>query len=171
MKKPAIMKRVNSSGGIIFRVSRRIESTIGSVAEVALVAVNSQRKGFSKRTNKKIIWCLPKGIIDKNEDSRATAIREVKEETGLLGDIIDEIGKISYWYFVKSENTQLHKTVHFYLMKYCEGSTDNHDNEVDDAQWFPINEAIEKLTHKGEREILQKAEKMIKQILDANGAS
>ena len=164
MKKPAIMKRVNSSGGIIFRV-------LGNVAEVALVAVNSQRKGFSARANKKIIWCLPKGIIDKNEDSRATAIREVKEETGLLGDIIDEIGEISYWYFVKSENTQLHKTVHFYLMKYCEGSTDNHDDEVDDAQWFPINEAIENLTHKGEREILQKAEKMIKQILDANDAS
>jgi len=149
MTRPATIKRQTSSGGVIFRVTDRR-------ADVVLVAV----KGKS-------VWCLPKGIIDKNEDSRATAIREVKEETGILGEIIDKIGTISYWYFVKSENAKLHKTVHFYLMRYIEGNTDEHDWEVDDARWFSIEEAIEKLAYKGEKEILQKAEKMIKQILNS----
>lgn len=156
MAKPATIKRQTSSGGVIFRNS-------GNGIEVVLVAVNPVRKKFSNGVKGKRVWCLPKGIVDKNEDSQVTAIREVKEETGLLGEIIDEIGKISYWYFLKDENAKIHKTVYFYLMRYKHGSTDEHDREVDDAQWFPIEEAIDKLAYKGEKEILQKAKKMIEE--------
>ncbi len=143
--KPATIKRQISSGGVIFRRS-------GKDIEVALIAVKN-----------KTVWCLSKGAIDKNEDSQTAAVREVKEETGLQGEIIDKIGKISYWYFIKSENTKFHKTVYFYLVKYKSGRTDEHDREVDESRWFPIDEAINRLTYKGEREILQKAKGMIEQ--------
>lgn len=156
MAKPAAIKRQTSSGGVIFRNSEK-------GIEVTLVAVNPIRKKFSNGAKNKTVWCLPKGIIDKNEDPQVTAVREVKEETGLLGEIVDKIDKTSYWYFLKDENAKVHKTVHFYLMKYKGGSTDKHDWEVDDAQWFPIDEAMEKLAYKGEREILQKAKKMIEE--------
>lgn len=106
-------------------------------------------------------WCLPKGIIDKNESAESAALREVREETGLSGEIAGKIGDISYWYFLKDENIKLYKTVHFYLMEYRNGSIDKHDWEVDDARWFPIEEAMENLTYKEEREILQKAKEMI----------
>ena len=46
-------------------------------------------------------------------------------------------------------------------MEYKSGNTDAHDQEVDDAQWFPIDEAIDKLAYRGEKEILQKAKEMI----------
>src|SRR3990170_796853 len=141
--KPATIKKQTSSGGVIFRNSRK-------GIEVALIAVKN-----------KTVWCLPKGAIDKNEDFQTAAVREVREETGLLGEIIDEIEKISYWYFSKDENVRFNKTVYFYLMEYKSGSTDAHDQEVDEAQWFLIDEAINRLTYKGEKEILQKARQMI----------
>ena len=141
--RPAAIKKQTSSGGVIFRHSRK-------GIEVALIAVKN-----------KTVWCLPKGAIDKNEDFQTAAVREVREETGLLGEIIDEIGKISYWYFSKDENVKFNKTVYFYLMEYKSGSTDAHDQEVDEARWFLIDEAINKLTYKGEKEILQKARQMI----------
>ena len=141
--KPATIKKQTSSGGVIFRNSRK-------GIEVALIAVKN-----------KTVWCLPKGAIDKNEDFQTAAVREVREETGLSGEVIDEIGKISYWYFSKDENMRFNKTVYFYLMEYKSGNTDEHDQEVDDAQWFPIEEAIDKLAYRGEKEILQKAKEMI----------
>ncbi len=141
--RPATIKKQTSSGGVIFRNSRK-------GIEVALIAVKN-----------KTVWCLPKGAIDKNEDFQTAAVREVREETGLLGEIIDEIGKIFYWYFSKDENVKFNKTVYFYLMEYKSGSTDAHDQEVDEARWFLMDEAINKLTYKGEKEILQKARQMI----------
>ncbi|MBI4698760.1 MAG: NUDIX hydrolase [Nitrospirae bacterium] len=145
-KKPALIKRQTSSGGVIFR---RLKGKI----EVAIIAVRDRS-----------VWCLPKGAIDKNEDSKAAALREVKEETGLSGEITGEIGKISYWYFLKNENAKLHKTVYFFLMEYRSGSTDDHDSEVDASQWFTIEEALGRLSYKGEKEILRKAKGMIEKI-------
>ncbi len=153
MHRPPEIKTRISSGGIIFR--GRAESTDnpeGSI-EAVLVAV---RGGET--------WCLPKGIIDKGEDPPETALREVREETGLTGRIVEKIGRISYWYFIKAKSVRIHKTVHFYLIKYIEGSTDDHDHEVDEARWFQLDAAVERLSYKNEREIMRKAKVMIEKM-------
>ncbi|NCO68471.1 MAG: NUDIX hydrolase [Nitrospirae bacterium CG_4_10_14_0_8_um_filter_41_23] len=143
MIKPAALKTQVSSGGVIFR---RHDDSI----EVAMVAV----KGGN-------VWCLPKGIIDKGEVPEKTAIREVAEETGLKGTIIEKLGEITYWYYIKEENTKCRKTVHFFLMKYEGGDVSNHDWEVDEALWFPIDEALKKASYKGEKEMIKKAEEIL----------
>lgn len=143
MIKPAALKTQVSSGGVIFR--RRDDGI-----EVAMVAV----KGGN-------VWCLPKGIIDKGEVPEKTAIREVAEETGLKGTIIEKLGEITYWYYIKEENTKCRKTVHFFLMEYEGGDVSNHDWEVDDASWFPIDEALKKASYRGEREMIEKARKKL----------
>lgn len=147
---PEIKKRV-SSGGVIYRGSK-------GGFEVALVELKNKK-----------VWCLPKGLIDKGEDPPTTALREVREETGLTGEMVDKIGHISYWYFLKDDMIRIHKTVHFFLLKYLRGSTDNHDHEVDEARWFPIDEAIRNLTYKSEKEIMQKARGMIKERIMETG--
>jgi 8-oxo-dGTP pyrophosphatase MutT (NUDIX family) len=139
---PEIKKRV-SSGGVLYRIS-------DNGVEVVLVLV----KGVQA-------WCIPKGLIDKGEDPPATALREVREETGLTGEIRNKIDHISYWYFIRDEMIKIHKTVHFYLMGFVDGSTDDHDDEVDEAKWFPIADAIEVLSYRSEKGIMHKAKTMI----------
>jgi 8-oxo-dGTP diphosphatase len=144
--RPASLIKQISAGGVIYR---RTESDL----EVALISVRSGQA-----------WCLPKGIVDKGETTEQTAIREVREETGLTGRIVDSLGDINYWYYVKDENIKCRKTVHFYLMEYVSGDTAAHDFEVDDAAWFSLETALEKVTYRGDRTILQKAVEKLRDL-------
>lgn len=144
MIKPASIRTQVSSGGVIFRGGDKKEP------EIALVAVKDGKT-----------WTLPKGLVEKGEDESETAVREVREETGLSGRIIKRIGEISYWYYIKEDNAKCRKTVHFFLLEFMSGKISDHNWEVDDAQWFPIDEALNKLTYKGDREIVSKAKEML----------
>lgn len=144
--RPAFLKRQISSGGVIFRIA-------GDQPEVALVSVKGGKE-----------WCLPKGVIDKGETPEIAAVREVREETGLSGRIIAKLGDISYWYYIKRDNVKCRKTVHFYLIEYLSGSTSEHDHEVDDAQWIPMHRAMQIISFKGDRSILEKAWTALKQL-------
>ncbi|MEW6213626.1 MAG: NUDIX hydrolase [Nitrospirota bacterium] len=141
--KPTALKRQVSSGGVIFRRH-------ADIIEVALVAV----KGGN-------VWCLPKGLVDKGESPEKTAIREVAEETGLKGRIIEKLGEITYWYYLKEEKAKCRKTVHFFLMEYEGGNISNHDWEVDNVAWFSIDEALDKVSYKSEKEMIEKAKEII----------
>ncbi len=141
------LKTQVSAGGVIFRRNKEL-------IEIAMVS-----------TKKGSVWCLPKGLIDRGEKPEETAVREVKEETGLNGKIIEKLGEITYWYYLKEENVRCKKTVHFFLMEFMGGDISEHDWEVDLVLWLPLDEAIKKATYKGEREILKKAKAKINSIL------
>jgi 8-oxo-dGTP pyrophosphatase MutT (NUDIX family) len=144
--RPASLKKLISSGGVIYRKS-------GSNVEVALVSVRGGR-----------FWCLPKGLVDKGETPEVTAVREVREESGLSGKILEKLGDITYWYYIQGENIKCRKTVHFYLMEYVSGNTSQHDFEVDDAEWFPLETALQKISFKGDKKILGLAEEKLKEL-------
>ncbi len=144
--KPASLKRQTSSGGVIYRKTE-------GVVEVALVSVRGGR-----------FWCLPKGIVDKGETPELTAVREVREESGLSGRILEKLGDITYWYYIRGENSKCRKTVYFYLMEYMEGNTSQHDFEVDEAVWYPIDEALQKVSFRGDRAILEKAVSKLREM-------
>jgi 8-oxo-dGTP diphosphatase len=142
--RPGPIKRQVSAGGVIFRKN---DSSI----EIALIAVKGGH-----------VWCLPKGVIDKGESPEMTAVREVSEETGLQGRIIEKLGEINYWYYIKEEEARCSKTVHFFLIEYKSGDTSQHDFEVDLVSWFPIDDALKRANYKGEREIIAKAREILK---------
>ena len=137
--RPASLQKQTSAGGVIFKKN-------DDSFQIILISV---RNGQA--------WCLPKGIVDKGETTEEAALREVSEETGLTGRIIDKLGEINYWYYIKGENIKCRKTVHFYLMEYVSGDTAEHDFEVDEAGWFSLDAALEKVSYKGDRTMVEKA--------------
>lgn len=142
-----VTKRVVSSGGVIYKIDRRKPC-------ICLI----------ERTDREA-WGLPKGEIGPGESPGETALREVEEETGLKGEIVEKLGQIDYWFYWKPEKTRYHKTVHFFLMKYLSGHTAAHDWEVKSAQWFPLEKAIAKMTYKNEVEMVKKAGKALEASL------
>ena len=101
------------------------------------------------------LWALPKGTPDSGETLEETALREVREETGLSVEIAAPLGHIEYWFTRDSE--RIHKRVYFYLMRPCGGSFDDHDPEFDIVRWVSAVEAHDTLTYPSEREVLQRA--------------
>ncbi|MFH1406783.1 MAG: NUDIX hydrolase [Candidatus Omnitrophota bacterium] len=132
-----------SSGGVVYA---KEENQI----KVALIV-----RGGGK------IWCLPKGKIEKDESPDAAALREVKEETGLDGEIEKKLGDITYWYYSKENDTKYFKTVSFYLLRHTGGSAATNPEEAEECRWFPILEALKSMSYKSECEIVEKAKKLL----------
>jgi 8-oxo-dGTP pyrophosphatase MutT (NUDIX family) len=98
---------------------------------------------------------LPKGGANPDEPPEATAVREVREETGLTATVRTQLGDVTYWY--RRSGRRVRKTVRFFLCDFVEGSTDDHDHEVTEARWIPLQEAPDALTYAGEREMVERA--------------
>jgi 8-oxo-dGTP pyrophosphatase MutT (NUDIX family) len=138
-------KTQTSAGGIAFRSSRK-------GIQVALISVGEENR-----------WQLPKGLIEKGEKPETAAVREVREEAGIETTIVDLIDKIDYWYFAleRKKRVRYHKYVYFFLLHYDSGNVSSHDHEVNEARWFDADEAIERLAFSSEKQVMQKARKMI----------
>jgi 8-oxo-dGTP pyrophosphatase MutT (NUDIX family) len=101
------------------------------------------------------VLALPKGHLDGNETPEEAAKREVAEETGVTADLIDKLGDVEYSY--ERSGRRRNKRVAFYLFKYRSGKLEDHDQEIEDARWMPLEEAAHALTYRGEREIVRRA--------------
>jgi 8-oxo-dGTP pyrophosphatase MutT (NUDIX family) len=98
---------------------------------------------------------LPKGHPDGDESPEEAARREVAEETGVTGELIDELGEVRYNY--ERRGRTVAKRVRFYLFRYVSGNVADHDHEIEDARWMPIEQASRDLTYAGEREMVRRA--------------
>jgi 8-oxo-dGTP pyrophosphatase MutT (NUDIX family) len=101
------------------------------------------------------ILALPKGHPDREESAAAAARREVREETGVDAELIEKLGDIRYWYARGGKRVM--KIVSFFLFRYRSGSVADHDHEVEEALWIPLEEAPGRLAYKGEREMAESA--------------
>jgi 8-oxo-dGTP pyrophosphatase MutT (NUDIX family) len=101
------------------------------------------------------ILALPKGHPEKGESSEDAALREVREETGLDATPVEKLGDIRYWY--ARDGDRVLKVVSFFLFRYRSGRLEDHDQEVEEALWIPLEEAAERLAYRSEKEIAQTA--------------
>ncbi len=156
------MLREISAGGVVLRPT----------PEGWEVAVIEPRGGpapgeTDKKSHKKELLALPKGLIDPGEKPTETAVREVKEETGLTAKILKKLADIKYVY-VRSwgDKQRVFKIVTFYLLRYESGTIDDVSQdmriEVKQAKWVPIEEAEKKLAYKGERDVVRMAREELK---------
>jgi mutator protein MutT len=101
------------------------------------------------------LWSLPGGRIEAGESPEQAVVREVREETGLEAELVERLGDVKYWYVRGGERVM--KIVAFFLFRYRSGSVENHDHEVEEALWIPLDEAPRRLAYKGEREMAEAA--------------
>lgn len=104
-------------------------------------------------------WRLPKGMQAPGEPINATAVREVKEETGLSAELMEYIGR-AQWTYEYDQQLWDHR-VHFFLMRPVGGSLDEHDSEFVEVQWAPIEEAQARLRFESERRIVADAQRLL----------
>ena len=114
----------------------------------------------------RMLWSLPKGHIEMGETAEQTAIREVAEETGIQGDVLAALGSIDYWFV--TEGRRVHKTVHHYLLRFLGGELSDHDLEVTEVAWVPLEELPSRLAYADERRLAEVAGELI-QTLHTHG--
>lgn len=137
-----------SAGGVAFR---RLEANI----EVAVILTAPEER-----------WQLPKGIIDQGETPEQAALREVREEAGIVCRIVEPIEQIEYWFFAAHGGIRrrYHKFVHFFLMIHESGDVADHDHEVAEARWVTPEKAAEMLAFKDEKRVLATAADRIRSL-------
>ncbi len=125
-----------SAGGVVVK------------GDEVLVVVPMRRAASGAR-----VLALPKGHLDGDETDEQAAIREVREEGGVDVELIESLGDVRYHY--RRRGRLISKRVRFFLFEWRAGSPNDHDHEIEDARWLPMEQAVKQLTYPGEREMVQ----------------
>ena len=141
------MEREFSAGGVLVRTIR---------GRTMLAAIRPR--------GKERVWALPKGHIDEGESPAETAMREVREETGVEGRLVEKLGDIRYVYTAnwdERKGERIFKVVSFFLLRAGRGRIGEIDEamqiEVAEARWLPLDEAPRLLSYKGEQDMARQA--------------
>jgi 8-oxo-dGTP pyrophosphatase MutT (NUDIX family) len=134
-----------SAGGVVYRDHK-------GTTEVVIVSVGGQNR-----------WQLPKGLVDAGENPEIAAVREAREEGGVTSEVVQPVETVEYWYagLDNGIRVRFHKRVHFYLLRYVSGDTKDHDWEVNEARWVPIDDATSQLAFDNERRVMERARELI----------
>ena len=152
------MAREISAGGVALR-------QMDGVWNVALIEPQKESPNPAKSPRKRTraVLALPKGLVDPGEKPLATALREVKEETGILAEPVTKLVDIKYVYVrTWGDGERVFKIVSFYLLRYVSGEIDEVTPdmriEVKRALWVPLDEAERQLAYSNERKVLRQAQ-------------
>ena len=111
------------------------------------------------------VWALPKGLIGRGESAADTAVREVAEETGVEGRLLEKLGDVRYVYTWRGE--RVFKIVSFFLLRYSRGRLGelppDYRHEIAETRWLALDDAPRLLAYKGEREMAEKALQIVEE--------
>ncbi|TCK27675.1 ADP-ribose pyrophosphatase YjhB (NUDIX family) [Pseudonocardia endophytica] len=109
----------------------------------------------------RLLWSLPKGHIEAGETAEQAAVREVEEETGIIGRVLAPLGTIDFWFV--AEDRRVHKTVHHFLMRALGGELSDDDVEVAEVAWVPLDELEGRLAYADERRLIRHATTLLEE--------
>jgi 8-oxo-dGTP diphosphatase len=127
-----------SAGGVVVREGRCV------VIVPTRLAANGSK-----------VLALPKGHPEADESPSDAALREVREEAGVVARLVEPLGDVRYWY--TRDGRRIAKVVSFFLLAYVSGEVEDHDFEVEQACWMALEDAARELTYPGEREMAARA--------------
>lgn len=128
-----------SAGGVV----------INDAGEVIIIIPTRRAANGAK------VHALPKGHLDGDETAVEAALREVREEAGVDTELIESLGEVRYWYH--RGGRRIAKAVEFFLLRYVGGDVADHDHEVEEARWIPLEEAAATLSYSGEQDMVRRA--------------
>jgi len=105
-------------------------------------------------------WDFPKGHIEKGEDEKTAAKRELGEETGITDPELVSRFKERIEYYYMRDRKRMHKEVVFFLARTKTEKVRLSDEHIGYV-WLPYKKALERLTFKNAKELLEKAEKAL----------
>lgn len=130
------MKKVESAGGVVFYNDS--------------ILLLKKKNGY---------WVLPKGHVESGETRKEAALREVQEEGGVIGTILEYIDFIEYEFVdFRNDNQFIHKKVWWFIMN---AETPEKQPQLEEgfieASYIPLEEAADLAKHEDERKIIKKA--------------
>jgi 8-oxo-dGTP pyrophosphatase MutT (NUDIX family) len=148
-----------SAGGIVYKKQD------GRV--FILMIFPAVRQDAVKTTKFKPVWTFPKGWVGDHGDEKLieTAVREVKEEGGIDATVVKKLGQVKY--FFQWEGQNVFKIVYWFLMEYQGGDPADHDEEVAESVWVPLEEVAAKLTYPTDKQTFKKALDIIESTLQS----
>lgn len=156
------MAREISAGGVVVK-------EVAGAWHIALIEPRKEESAASSspRTKSRAVLALPKGLVDPGEKAAETAVREVREETGINGIIVAKLGDTKYVYVrTWGDGERVFKIVSFYLLRFESGDIDDIEPdmriEVKRALWVPLRDAINQLAYSNEKKIVRLAEEHLK---------
>ena len=135
----------HSAGGLV----------VNAAGAAALIGRRSRRG--------ELLWSFPKGHIEPGETAEQAAVREIEEETGILGRVVAAVGSTDFWFMARSR--RVHKTVQHFLLEFVQGELCSDDHEVSAVAWIPLADLPAKLAYPDERELAVQAGDLARRLL------
>lgn len=101
-------------------------------------------------------WVLPKGLVAPGESYEQAALREVAEEAGVRGRLVGRLGEPEKYIYM-SRGVRVFKQVHYFLLEYESGCVEDHDHEMEEVRWVPLDAAIDTVAYEGAKAVLRRA--------------
>jgi ADP-ribose pyrophosphatase YjhB (NUDIX family) len=145
----------------VARLSSATATSAGGIVVRYRDAIPQLVVGRRRREKDGQTWTLPKGTPIPGETLEETALREVREETGLTVRIVSPLDAIRYTFVQRG--TRIHKTVHYFMMEATGGGLEDHDHEFEEVRWIAFEEAPELLSFETERSLVGLAASRLQQ--------